>query len=65
MTTRHNSLELYQPDNSSPDRLSERQLMLFALLQQREQEFGFNQNVIVHYPRKRAFSPLRSIIWIS
>ena len=50
MTTRHNSLELYQPDNSSPDRLSERQLMLFALLQQREQEFGFNQNVIVHYP---------------
>lgn len=50
MTTRHNSLELYQPNNSSPDRLSERQLMLFALLQQREQEFGFNQNVIVHYP---------------
>lgn len=50
MTTRHNPLELYQPDNSSPDKLSERQLMLFALLQQREQEFGFNQNVIVHYP---------------
>jgi hypothetical protein len=50
MTTRHNPLELYQPDNSSPDKLSERQLMLFALLQQREQEFSFNQNVIVHYP---------------
>ncbi|MGN4991759.1 hypothetical protein [Aeromonas sp. 97A] len=40
MTTRHNPLELYQPDNSSPDKLSERQLMLFALLQQREQELA-------------------------
>ncbi|WP_429037318.1 GNAT family N-acetyltransferase [Aeromonas veronii] len=53
MTTRHNPLELYQPDNSSPDKLSERQLMLFALLQLREQEFGFNPNVIVHYPETR------------
>ena len=50
MTTRHNPLELFKPDNCSPDELSKRQLALFALLQQREQEFGFNPNVIVHYP---------------
>ncbi|WP_270693122.1 MULTISPECIES: GNAT family N-acetyltransferase [unclassified Aeromonas] len=53
MTTRHNPLELFQPDNSTPDELSERQLALFALLQLREQEFGFNPNVIVHYPETR------------
>ncbi|MFM5568449.1 hypothetical protein ACET8I_18110 [Aeromonas veronii] len=56
MTTRHNPLELYQLDNSSPDELSEKQLALFALLQQREQEFGFNPNVIVHYPEARFLS---------
>lgn len=50
MTNRHNPLELYQPGNSTSDELSEKQLALFALLQLREQEFGFNQNVIVHYP---------------
>lgn len=50
MTNRHNPLELYQPGNSTPDELSEKQLALFALLQLREQEFGFNPDVIVHYP---------------
>ncbi|ATL97864.1 GNAT family N-acetyltransferase [Aeromonas sp. CA23] len=50
MTNRHSSLELYQPGNSTPDELSEKQLALFALLQLREQEFGFNPDVIVHYP---------------
>jgi GNAT superfamily N-acetyltransferase len=50
MTTRYNPLELCQPDNSAPDELSEKQLALFALLQLREQEFGFNPDVIVHYP---------------
>jgi hypothetical protein len=53
MTTRHNPLELFQPDNNPPDELSKRQLALFALLQLREQEFGFNPNVIVHYPETR------------
>lgn len=53
MTTRHNPLELFQPDNSPPNELSERQQALFALLQLREQEFGFNPNVIVHYPETR------------
>ncbi|MBP8159510.1 MAG: GNAT family N-acetyltransferase [Aeromonas sp.] len=50
MTSRHNSLRLYQPTNSTPDELTEQQLALFPLLQLREQEFGFNPNVIVHYP---------------
>jgi len=50
MTSRHNSLRLYQPTNSTPDELTEQQLALFTLLQLREQEFGFNPNVIVHYP---------------
>ena len=50
MTTRHNPLKLYQPDNCTADELSEKQLALFSLLQLREQEFGFNPNVIVHYP---------------
>jgi N-acetylglutamate synthase-like GNAT family acetyltransferase len=50
MANRHSSLELYQPGNSTPDELSEKQLALFALLQLREQEFGFNPDVIVHYP---------------
>ncbi|WP_426010148.1 hypothetical protein [Aeromonas salmonicida] len=50
MTSRHDSLRLYQPTNSTPDELTEQQLALFTLLQLREQEFGFNPNVIVHYP---------------
>ncbi|WP_244906909.1 hypothetical protein [Aeromonas bestiarum] len=50
MTNRHSALRLYQPTNSTPDELTKQQLRLFALLQQREQEFGFNPNVIVHYP---------------
>lgn len=50
MATRQNQLEMFLLDNSSPDELIERQIALFTLLQQREQEFDFNPNVIVHYP---------------
>lgn len=52
MVTSRNTPTLYHLKNSSLDELAQYQLALFALLQQREQEFGFNPDVIVHYPEE-------------
>ncbi|MGL6177464.1 MAG: hypothetical protein ACRC1U_10780, partial [Vibrionaceae bacterium] len=43
--------KLYQLENSTPEALMARQLELFALLQQRELEFGVNPERIIHYPQ--------------
>jgi len=50
MAIEHALPQLYQLTNSTQDELIARQLALFALLQQREQEFGVNPEVIIHYP---------------
>ncbi|QIU91003.1 GNAT family N-acetyltransferase [Yokenella regensburgei] len=46
-----NALTFYHVENSTMAELAQHQLTLFTLLQQREQEFGFNPQTIVHYPQ--------------